>query len=47
MLSPDRPEYLSEATIPYGLYGKKEKKRNVLRLYSAVTGTCAGRQVQF
>lgn len=26
MLSPDRPEHLSEATIHYGLYGKKEKE---------------------
>lgn len=26
MLSPDRPEHLSEATIHYGLYWKKEKE---------------------
>lgn len=27
MLSPDRPEHLSEATIHYGLYGKKEREK--------------------
>ena len=36
MLSPDRPEHLSEATIHYGLFKKKKRKSCAFTLQSSV-----------